>query len=376
MQCAIDGRYIQDHFPGIGRYTCNLIDALARVAPDDTFVVLHNPALRNTRYDVDALAHHPNIELRDADIPTFSLREQWQIPAALRRVRTEVYHSPYYIMPYLPGCTTIVTIHDLVPLRYPFYFTPIQRLIFNATIRLAVHAAQKVITVSSASADDLLSLLRVPRERVVEIAEAADPAFTPQSRETIDAVRARHQLPESYILYVGSNKPHKNLVRLVNAFAHVRQCVPHTPLVIAGQWDARYTAAERRAADWGLGDSVRWLANVPSADLPALYAGATLFVFPSEYEGFGLPALEAMACGAPVVCSNAASLPEVVGDAAILVNPRDVGEIAVAMERVLCDAALRDELRAKSLARAAQFSWERTARETLRVYESLIKQGI
>lgn len=371
MQYAIDGRYIQDHFPGIGRYTYNLIDAFARVAPDEKFVVFHNPALSNTRYAIAALARYPNVELRQVDVPTFSLREQFQLPTS----SFQLLHSPYYVMPYLTRCPLVVTIHDLMPLRYPSYFTPIQRLIFNAAIRLALRSARKVITVSSASVDDLQTLLHVPSDRIAQIAEAADPTFTPQSHEAVTAVRARYQLPESYVLYAGSNKPHKNLVRLVDAFAQVRGCAQDVPLAIAGHWDARYTEAKQRASDLGLSENVRWLGSTPSTDLAALYCGATAFVFPSEYEGFGLPVVEAMACGAPVICSNAASLPEVVSDAAILVNPRAVDEIASAITRVLSDAALRDELRVKSLARAAQFSWERTARETLSVYKSVVEQG-
>jgi alpha-1,3-rhamnosyl/mannosyltransferase len=180
-------------------------------------------------------------------------------------------------------------------------------------------------------------------------------------------------LPEKYVLYFGSNKPHKNLPRLVEAFArwHTESRESQIRLVVAGQWDVRYPEAKQRAED--LNAPVLFIGSVDDAALPALYSSATAFVFPSLYEGFGLPPLEAMACGVPVVCSNAASLPEVVGDAALLVNPRAAEEIAAAITRVLTDAALRDELRAKSLVRASQFSWERTARATLRVYESVAK---
>ncbi len=381
---CIDGRYIQDHFPGIGRYTYNLIDALARSAPADRFVVLCNPALRNTRYDLAALARHPNLELVRVNVPTVSASEQYRLLSAVNGQRSAVsgqpsavFHSPYYIKPYLLRVPSVVTIFDVIPLVVPNAVSWRARWFFRWAVWLAAKTSARVIVPSRATRDDLIARLRVPRDKIAVIPLAADARLSPQSDAAIARVREKYALPERFVLYVGINKPHKNLATLLEAWARVER---DAMLVIAGAWDARYThtTADRRPmtdvqslAVGGQRSAVKFIHNVADADLPALYAGATAFVMPSLYEGFGLPPLEAMAAGAPVICSNASALPEVVGDAALLVNPRDAEDIARALTRVLDDAALRDELRAKSLARAAQFSWEHTARETLDVYRAV-----
>ena len=369
---CVDGRYIQDHFPGIGRYTYNLIDALARVAPDERFVVFYNPAPRNTRYDIAALARHPNVELRRVDVPTFSLAEQYRLPFVIRDLSFAICHSPYYIKPYLSRTPSIVTLFDVIPLRVPTAVPGWRaRQLFRVAATLATRTAARVMAPSQATRDDLIARLGVPREKIVVTPLAADARFAPQPQTGIERVREKYQLPAQYILSVGVNKPHKNLATLVSALESfaIRRSPFAVPLVIAGAYDPRYPVTtskiEHREPE------IIFLRDVPDADLPALYAGAIVFVFPSLYEGFGLPPLEAMACGAPVVCSNASSLPEVVGDAAVLVDARNAQELGSAIARVLDDAALRDELRAKGIAQAAQFSWERTARETLKVYKQL-----
>jgi len=373
LNYAIDGRYIQDHFPGIGRYTYNLIDALARSAPTDRFVVLCNPSLRNTRYDLAALARHPNLELVRVNAPTFSLREQFE----LLTLNVELVHSPYYLKPYLLRLPSVVTLFDVIPLVIPNAVSWRARWFFRWAVWLAARTSARVIVPSRATRDDLIAHLRVPREKIVVIPLAADARLAPQSAAEIARVREKYALPERFVLYVGINKPHKNLATLLEAWARV-EC--DAMLVVAGAWDARYahTTADRRPmtdvqslAVGGHRSAVKFIRDVDDADLAALYVGATVFVMPSLYEGFGLPPLEAMASGAPVICSNASSLPEVVGDAALLVNPRDAEDIARAITHVLDDAALRDELRAKSLARAAQFSWERAAEMTLAVYREI-----
>ncbi|MEJ5198743.1 MAG: glycosyltransferase family 1 protein, partial [Anaerolineae bacterium] len=299
---------------------------------------------------------------------------------------------PYYLMPYRPGVTTVLTVYDLIPLLFPEHSTPRARLLFRWTTALALRAAKVVIAISEATRADFLARFRLAAERIVAIPLAADPIFRPQPADAIAAVRARYGLPERYILYLGSNKPHKNLLRLIEAWrlAITSFQLPASSLIIAGAWDARYPEPRARAEALGVGDRVRFLGPVAGADLPALYAGAALFVFPSLYEGFGLPVLEAMACGAPVVCSNVASLREVTSppgplsyeergseeaSAALLVDPLDVGALADAIRRVLADPALADELRARGLAQAARFSWARTAQETLAVYRRALQAG-
>ena len=365
---VLDARTATDHFPGIGRYVVNLARALAQAAPDLPLALLYDPSAPATRLTL------PDLPRIACAASPFSLRQQWAVPRALHRARASLYHSPYYLMPYRPGVPTVLTVHDLIPLLFPQYSTPQARLLFRLTTALALRAAQHIIAISGTTRHDLLAHFHIPSLHISVIPEAPDPACFPRPTSEITAVRQKHSLPEHYALYLGSNKPHKNLSRLLEAWSrltpHVSRITPHAPrltLVIAGAWDPRYPEPRRRAEALGL-DNIVWLGPISEADLPALYSGATLFVFPSLYEGFGLPVLEAMACGTPVVCSNTSSLPEVAGDAALLVDPLDVEAWAEAISRLWGDDDLRRELREKGLAQAARFSWERTARETLAVY--------
>jgi len=371
MRIAIDGRYIQDHFPGIGRYTYNLVQALAKAAPEDSFVLLHNPQLVNTRYDLKIL-QNPNLKIVPVEVPTFSLAEEWRLPSVVRHLRLNLLHSPYYIKPYLLPCPSLVTIHDLIPKLYPQYMPSLwKRAIFEVTIRLAVASVRRVICVSQSARDDLVRLLGVAPSKVSVTPEGVDERFQPLEGEVVMRLRQRYDLPEGYILNVGVNKPHKNLVRLVEAFAKVKT---GRKLVLAGKEDPRYREVHEVVEQLSLQDRVVFLGQVPEDDLPALYSGAALFVFPSLYEGFGLPLLEAMACGVPVVCSSTSSLPEIAGRAAVTVDPLDASQLTRALEWVLGDADLRASMREEGLKQAARFSWERTAKETLAVYRQVLSR--
>lgn len=373
MRIAIDARYVQDHFPGIGRYTYNLIGGLAGLATDDTLIVVHNPRLTNTRYDLAALARAGRVELAETAAATVSLAEQWQLPPLARRVQADVWHAPYYIGPYRMPCPLVVTVHDAISSRYPQYLPSLAaRVTYEAAMRLALAAAGRVIAVSEASRADVRRFFAAPAARLRVVHEAADTRYAPQPPAAVAGLRRRLALPARYLLYLGMNKPHKNLARLVEAWARVPPELRQTvQLVIAGRADPRYTQAEETVARYGVAESVRFLGDVAEADLPALYSGALLFVFPSLYEGFGLPVLEAMACGAPVLCSTTPALLEIVGDAAVTVDPLDVAALAQAMARLLGDAAARQELAGRGLAQARQFSWQRAAVETMAVYREL-----
>ena len=418
MRIAIDARYIADHFPGIGRYVYNLLLGLAALDQPHTLIVLHNPALPNTRHDIAALARLAPLELVATTARPFSAGEQVAIPRLLRRLRADLYHAPYYVRPYagLP-CPAVVTLYDAIPHLFPNEVSPRARLLFDLLTRLAIRSSRRVIAISQSASDDLIAAYRVPRERIAVTPLAADPRFRPQPPAAIAAARAKYGLPERYILTLTSNKPHKNLVGLIEAFAQTtdhrppttdhrsksedrgskidnprssifdpRSSIldlahpltrsplhPFTPspchLVIAGHWDPRYPAARELSGRLGLDEAVRFLPGVAEADLPALLSGAEVFAFPSLYEGFGLPPLEALACGAPVLCGEGSSLPEVVGEAALCVDVRSVAALAAGLARLLSDAAMREQLRAAGPGRAALFSWRRTAEATLEVYQ-------
>jgi len=370
MRVALDARTIHDHFPGIGRYTFNLAAALPAVAPHlDLSLLVNPPGPGNSRYDLGKLARQPNLRLVPVHAPNFSLAEQWRLPALLRGLPLDVYHSPYYLMPYRPGVRSVVTLYDLIPLQQPEGYSSLTRLIFASAVRLAIRAAAQLITISQASARELQRRFGLSSSRLTVIPLAADPAFAPQPPAALAALRARLGLPGEYLLYFGSNKPHKNLLRLVQAYLALEG---PPPLMVAGHWDPRFPEARQLAQ--AAGQRVRFMGPVAAADLPALYSGAQLFVFPSLSEGFGLPPLEAMACGVPVVCSQASSLPEVVGDAGLLFDPADTIALVAVLQRALDDADLRHDLRQRGLARAAQFTWRATAEQTAAVY-ALAAQG-
>jgi glycosyltransferase involved in cell wall biosynthesis len=360
----LDTRTATDHFPGIGRYAVNLASALQRVAPDLDLTLLRDPSAATQRLAL------PDLPTLDCATSPFALAQQWRVRSILRQAHAALYHSSYYLMPYLPGVPTVFTCHDLIPLIFQQYFSVAQRLIYRFTHQLALNTARLTIAVSRSTKNDLQRFFRIDPDRVVVVHEGVDAHFRPTSRAEIDRARQAYALPDRYVLYFGSNKPHKNIPRLVEAFA--TSGIRDEVLVIAGHWDGRYPEAKQAVERLGLQDTVRFIGPVQDADLPALYGGAELFVFPSEYEGFGLPVLEAMACGVPVVCSNRSSLPEVADDAALLCDPHDVEALARTIAQAATDREMRADLRQRGLARAAQFSWERAAAQTRDVYRTLI----
>ncbi len=370
----LDARTAAPHFPGIGRYVTNLARALMpELLPDDRLTVLYDA--KYPQFWPDS----PQFQAVPLDVSPFGLAQQWVVPRLLKQLDADSdgpirYHSAYYLMPYRPGVPTVLTVYDVIPLRFPAQSTPQARLLFRWATRLALHAARQVVAISEATRQDFIRHFHISPGRITAIPLAADPAFCPQPPEAISALRARYGLPEQFVLYLGSNKPHKNLVRLIEAWKlAARNFQPPTcPLIIAGAWDARYPESRRRVEALGLENSVRFLGPMAEADLPALYSAATAFAFPSLYEGFGLPVLEAMACGAPAACSNVSSLPEVAGDAALTFDPQDTDAIARALAQLCADADLRAELRARGLVRATQFSWQRTAQETLKIYRKVM----
>lgn len=376
MNIAIDARYVADHFPGIGRYVYNLISALAELDQSHRLIVIHNPALLNSRYDMPTLARLPNAELIAVSAPPFSLAEHVRLPVLLRQIRADVYHAPYYVRPYVAlPCPTVTTLYDAIPRLFPAEVSPRARLLFDVLTRLAVHNSQRLLAISESARADLIGAYAIEPERIAVTPLAADARFRPQSAAAIDALRTRYRLRARYVLTLAANKPHKNLPLLIAAWAQLIRTPGFPPdfvLVVAGHWDPRFPAARHAVERLRLGDRVRFLPNVADADLPALYAGATVFVFPSRYEGFGLPPLEALACGAPVLCGNVSSLPEVVGAAALKVDMNSVDELARGLAQLLHDGALRRSLAEAGPIQAARFSWRQAAGATLAVYEAAV----
>jgi glycosyltransferase involved in cell wall biosynthesis len=368
MRIAYDATAIPRLMAGAAVYTYELARALAAVDHENEYVIF----ARGGHFD-DLPASRPGLRVLKVRAPSRPQRLVWEqavLPWRLRQSRIDVFHSPHHTVPLVPcGCRRVVTFHDLTFFVLPERYPPTRRLYFQTMTRLSARVADAVIVPSKAVRADVVRILGLPSWRVFAIPEAAGPAFRPQDAAAVEAVRRRYGLEGPFILSVGSLEPGKNRERLLQAFARLRARGLEHMLVVAGQRAWRYESEEPLAQRLGLADSVRVLGHVPQADLPALYSAADLFAFPSLYEGFGLPALEAMACGAPVVASNVSAVPEVVGDAALQVPPLDVEALADAMERLLRDEPLRANLRERGLKRAAGFSWEETARRTAEVYK-------
>lgn len=373
MRIGLDARYASDHFPGIGRYIVSLAQALADLEHGHTLVLICGAGAASERYSLADLARAQNVELVQARSGPFSARQQYELPRLARRLGLDVLHSPYFIKPYfgLP-CPSVVTIYDTLGWRYPHTLSRRGRLLYRLTMGLAIRSADAIITISESARAELARAYGLAPARVTVTPLAAEGRFQPQPPAAIEALRQRLGLDRPYVLYLGSNKPHKNLERLVRAWeqAEAAGATGGAELLLAGHEDPRHPVIRRLVAEMGLDRQVRLMPNIPDADLPALYAGALFFAFPSYYEGFGLPPLEAMACGTAVLCASTSSLPEVVGDAALTVDPFSPRTIAAGLIQLLRDPALRSELSERGLRRSREFTWRRSALGTLRVYES------
>jgi len=267
---------------------------------------------------------------------------------------------------------TVFTLHDLIFRFYPEMHKPLNRWFLTLMMPRFLQAADAVVAVSECTKRDAVKTYGLDETKIKVIYEGVNPRFRRSSPDDTSAVRRKYGLPERYVLSVGMIEPRKNLTSLLEAYVLLRNEDSQLKLVIVGKRGWLYEGFFRRLRELGLEDEVIFPGFVADEDLPASYSAADLFAFPSLYEGFGLPVLEAMACGTPVICSNTSSLPEVAGDAALLVDPNSVEALTRAIIDVLENKELRDELRAKGPRQAAKFSWEATARETLAVYESVL----
>ncbi|HEY9723232.1 MAG TPA: glycosyltransferase family 1 protein [Oscillatoriaceae cyanobacterium] len=360
MRVGLDARLW--HNTGIGRYVRNLAPRLAGVQ----LVVWAAPEHLD-----EVRAALPHSEVLPCAARPFSLAEQRFFPGAIAAAKLDVFHTPHLNAPLFCPVPLVVTIHDLIPLHFPETINSrLGHAYFVAMSHLAVRRSQRVIAVSENTREDLLRLLRAPSERLRVVGEGADALFERKpDAETMSRVRERFALAGPYVLYSGQSKPYKNQATLLRAFARLGR--PELKLVFAGRIDPNQPHVEALIRELGLEHAVVRTGYLDEDELVALYHGASVFAFPSRYEGFGLPPLEAMAAGVPVVASRAASIPEVVGPAGILLDPDDVVQWAEAIDQVLSDAALRDRLITAGHERVRLFSWDAAARDTLAVYREL-----
>ena len=355
---------------GISRYIQGITSRLPGVPGEDRFQLYTNQTLRSW----------PGVEgqrlrLSSSPVPTTSpivriLWEQAFLPALVLRDRLDLLHCPLNVQPIATTCPVVLTIHDLTFIRFPERFSRLKQRYLATLTRYSARRARRILADSAATRDDIVTAFGVPAGRIDVVYAACDPDFRPIDRADPEQVafRRAHNLPDRFILYLATLEPRKNVDRLVHAYARlVKRGLPHT-LVLAGGKGWGYEKIFRAIEEHGLADRVILPGYVSRDEQPRWYNAADLFVYPSQYEGFGLPPLEAMACGVPVVTSNSSSLPEVVGSAGITVNVDDVEALADAMAAVLLDPAEAARLRVLGVQQAATFTWESAAAACVAAY--------
>jgi glycosyltransferase involved in cell wall biosynthesis len=286
----------------------------------------------------------------------------------------QLFHATEHLLPPLHGVPTVLTVHDMIFKLFPEHQKRLNFWYLNATMPLYCRRAGAIVTVSESSKQDIVAHYGLDPAKVTVVYEAAAPEFVPASREAVEGIRRRYGLPGPYAIHVGTIEPRKNLTRLIEALQLLREAGLTVPLLVVGGKGWLYDDFFQRLERLEIADAVHFPGYVPSSDLPLLYSAATIAVMPSVYEGFGLPVLEAMACGTPVVSSDASSLPELGGRAARYFDPYDVEAVAETIRKVWVDQDLRAEMRQQGLAQAASFSWQRAATQTWAIYERLLRQ--
>ncbi len=359
---------------GLGRYATSLAQALLNLSvPLEGFV--------NHRAESRLQAPLAQLTLHSANLS----RKRWRLRAALSYFGgpnlnaalkgVTLFHATEHLLPYLTQARSVITLHDIAYLLFPTYHLLQNRIYLTLMMPRFLARADAVICVSEATRRDALRFYKLDPAKVHVITEGVEPRFAPISNPPIlQKIRAKYHLPPRFILHVGTIEPRKNLATLLEAYAAIKDEMGDVRLVIAGGKGWLYESFFEQLRALDLAEHVTLTGYVPDEDLPALINCAEVFAFPSVFEGFGLPPLEAMACGVPVLCSNASSLPEVVGEAGLLLPPTDARAWAEALRGVLANSILRADLRQRGLARAAQFTWETTAQKTLAVYTGVMNK--
>jgi glycosyltransferase involved in cell wall biosynthesis len=366
MRIAIDARLVYYTQAGISQYIKRLVQSLAQQDDQTEYVILQS------RKDRVPLVERPNFRRVPIITPCHHRLEQWSLRFELSALDFDVLHSPDFIPPFRGNFKSIITVHDLAFLLYPHFLTK-ESAKYYGQIDQAVRRADHIIAVSEATKHDLMQRLGVPEHKVTVIYEASSPQYRPMPAEQVKAyVRTKFHLEDDFILFVSTIEPRKNVPGLLQAYRLLLDSYKvKAKLALAGGHGWLFDEVYATAGRLNLTGDVVFLGRVETEDLPYLYNAARLLVHPSFYEGFGLPPLEAMSCGTPVIVSSVSALPEVVGDAGLRVDPQNIPELAVGMYRLLVDEGLREEMIQKGLARAACFSWDKAARETLEVYRKV-----
>jgi len=375
MRIGIDATALPPQPVGAGNYIIQLIRALAAGEFDNQLVIFaqqKGPRLIN-------LQSGSSIEwqiVEDSSPGSRLIWEQTVLPSLAQKTKIDLLHSLHYTKPLRLTCASVVTFHDMTYYLYPHLHTRTRRLVFPTAMRFSAKQADALITVSESTREDAIRLLEIDPKKIFTTQLGVDPSFTVLDNNDAELrVISKYSLPEKFILYLGTIEPRKNLPVLIKSYKPLADDGTDYKLVLVGKYGWMYQEVLDLIDDLELQDMVCLTGYVSQEDLPVVYNLASLFVYPTIYEGFGLPALEAMACGVPVITTRVASLPEIVGDAGLLIPVNDTEALYKAMSQVLEDTALREKLIHDGLARSKLFSWERTAQLTQQVYKKVLEKG-
>jgi glycosyltransferase involved in cell wall biosynthesis len=373
MRIGIDATNLNSGWAGLGQYVSNLARSLSEVDRENQYFIFARPKIQS-----ELKIKSSNFQFVNINQPYRPLRlawEQYGLPLQVKRRGIDILHSPHYTMPVIPSCKTVVTFHDMTYKLHPELHRPFHRHFFPRMMNWSARHADQLITVSESTRTDAIRLIGVDPNKVTSIPLAASEQYRQLQASDVKETCARYNLiPGQFLCYVGVLEPRKDVPLLIKAYSKIADSINGMPLVIIGKKGWMFDEIFRQITDLGLEKQIKIPGYVSTSDLVGLYNGAKVFVYPSRYEGFGLPILEAMQCGTPVITTNISSMPEVAGGAAVLITPGNVDELVAAMRKVLTDPGLAESLSRKGIARASDFSWRRCARETLQVYKTVYEQ--
>lgn len=377
MRIGIDGRGFVQQRTGMEQFAFYLYQMLPFLNRKHLYFAYHRdsshilPPARNANF------HHKTLKVPKKPFSWLwaFLWEQGRVPQSAQKDQVDIYHGIFNTLPLWGSFKKVVTLHDLTPFLFPQWHTSATRVQAQLLTRLSVKKADAVLVPSRCTHEDAMKTLKISEKKLIMIPEAPGPEFKPSSEQNRKVLAEKYGLTKNFILFVGTIQPRKNISRLLLAFEQMKDQsnLPHT-LVLVGKTGWKTQQIFKTLQRIKHGKEVHFLNHVPSEELPVFFSFCDVFVYPSLYEGFGLPVIEAMACGAPVAASASSSLPEVGGDAALYFNPGNTAEITRSMLTVIQDNALKNQLKEKSLAQASRFSWKKTAEKTLEVFESVLTQ--
>jgi glycosyltransferase involved in cell wall biosynthesis len=369
---GINATVISAQYAGAGAYAFNLVKQLAAIDKDHRYIVFANADMVR-QWNI----HSGNFLFVPVSIKRPLLRMIWEqliLPLHIKKYRITIMHCPHYSVPVFGNCTKVVTFHDVSLITMPHLHLTSKHWFFSKMMAWASHHAKAIIAVSQSTKNDVAKLFDIDLRAIHVVHEACNTSFMPiQDKLAVQRICTKYGIPAGeFILFVGMLEPRKNIVTLLRAYKTMLQKGLKLLLVIAGRKGWMYDDIYKTVKELSLENQVVFTGYVDDIDLPFIYNGATCFVYPSLYEGFGIPVLEAMACGVPVITSNVSSMPEIAGDAALLVDPIDADGLCTAMCKLIEDNVLRHTLGEKGIARARDFSWEKMARETVTVYDCVM----